>query len=54
MSHTCRRDEKTGPGLKHFIVDVHEKQTRCFSIVRIDGTKEDFSYVKVGDSCWAT
>ena len=45
-----RRDEKIGLGLKHFMVALHERQTRCFTIVRLDGSQDDFSYVKVGMS----
>lgn len=34
--------------LDHFTVDVHPeyKDTRCFFVVKADGTKEDFSAVK--------
>lgn len=34
--------------LDHFTVDIHPeyKDTRCFFVVKADGTKEDFSAVK--------
>jgi len=35
-------------GVKYFTVNIHpeHKDTRCFFIVREDGSKEDFSLVK--------
>ena len=47
----CRRVEKIGSGIRHFMVRETEEgeyavKTRCFSIVRMDGSLEDFSYVK--------
>lgn len=43
-----RRDEKIGPGAQNIKVRYHSKyhNTRCFSLVRTDGTEEDFSYHK--------
>jgi len=40
--------DKKMEGFDHFTVDVHPKfsDTKCFFVVRKDGTKEDFSYVK--------
>ncbi len=40
--------DKKMDGFDHFTVDVHPKftDTKCFFVVRKDGTKEDFSYVK--------
>jgi DNA-directed RNA polymerase-4 subunit 1 len=38
--------EKIGVGVKEFIVRRHEKwgNTRCFYVVRIDGSSEAFGY----------
>ena len=36
--------EKVGVGIDHFEVMSAEFGTRCFRIVRTDGTGEDFSY----------
>ncbi|MFH1362987.1 MAG: DCL family protein [Candidatus Omnitrophota bacterium] len=38
--------EKTGLGIKEFIVRRHEKwaNTRCFYLVRTDGSSEAFGY----------
>jgi hypothetical protein len=46
-----RRVEKIGAGIKHFMVKATDEgeyavRTRFFSIVRFDGSSEDFSYVK--------
>ncbi|CAN0841500.1 DNA-directed RNA polymerase IV subunit 1 [Linum grandiflorum] len=43
-----RKDEKIGEGAEHFKVMNHPKHegSRCFSVVRSDGTVEDFSYHK--------
>ncbi|CAK7335434.1 unnamed protein product [Dovyalis caffra] len=43
-----RRDEKIGIGAKDIKVINHPeyRDTRCFSLVRTDGTIEDFSYRK--------
>jgi hypothetical protein len=41
--HT-ERDEKVGVGVDHFDVMWAEFGTRCFRIVRCDGTWIDFSY----------
>ncbi|GKV23049.1 hypothetical protein SLEP1_g32834 [Rubroshorea leprosula] len=43
-----RKDEKIGSGAKEIKVINHpeHKDTRCFSLVRTDGTVEDFSYRK--------
>lgn len=42
-----RRDEKVGVGIKSFIVrkDIYGR-TKCFWIVRLDGTETEFSYDK--------
>jgi hypothetical protein len=39
------KGEEKSKGLKNFTVDIHpvHKDTRCFFVVREDGTKEDFS-----------
>ncbi len=39
-------EEKIGVGVKEFIVRRHEKwyNTRCFYVVRTDGSKEAFGY----------
>nr|XP_023891824.1 DNA-directed RNA polymerase IV subunit 1 isoform X2 [Quercus suber] len=43
-----RRDEKIGIGAQDIKVGCHPKyqNTRCFEVVRMDGTTEDFSYHK--------
>ncbi|CAI0374226.1 unnamed protein product [Linum tenue] len=43
-----RKDEKLGDGAQYFKVINHPKHegSRCFSVVRSDGTMEDFSYHK--------
>ncbi|KAJ8769723.1 hypothetical protein K2173_005929 [Erythroxylum novogranatense] len=43
-----RKDEKIGPGAQHIKVVKHPvyQDSRCFSLVRTDGTMEDFSYHK--------
>ena len=39
-------DEKIGCGIDHFVVDMDPEgtPTRCFHIVRTDGSRVDFSY----------
>ncbi|KAL8109586.1 hypothetical protein AgCh_025628 [Apium graveolens] len=39
---------KMGAGIKYVMIDKHSsfQNTRCFHIVRTDGHKEDFSYIK--------
>lgn len=39
-------DEKVGCGIDHFVVDMDPQgsPTRCFNIVRTDGSRIDFSY----------
>jgi hypothetical protein len=51
LDYHPRREEKIGPGIKYLSVTQTEagrflKQTRCFEIIRTDGSKEDFSYIK--------
>ncbi len=36
--------EKVGPGVKHFEVRSADYGTRCFWVVRLDGTAERFSF----------
>lgn len=38
------RDEKVGSGISHFEVMAADYGTRCFRVVRHDGTGVDFSY----------
>lgn len=38
------RAEKVGPGVHHFEVMHAEFNTKCFAIVRTNGTRVDFSY----------
>lgn len=38
------RDEKVGPGIDHITVGINEYRERCFYVVRVDGTRVDFSY----------
>jgi len=37
-------DEKVGPGVHHFEVMHADFNTKCFAIVRTNGTRVDFSY----------
>lgn len=44
-------DKKVGPGVEAFQVKVHPMwQSRCYCLVRKDGTVDDFSYRKCVDS----
>lgn len=36
--------EKVGAGIDHFVVRSADYGTRCFWIIRVDGTEEKFSY----------
>ena len=47
LKYHDRGEEKVGD-LDHFTVDIHPefKETRCFFIIRKDGSKEDFSAKK--------
>jgi hypothetical protein len=36
--------EKLGAGIDHFEVMWNKYGTHCFQIVRVDGTRDDFSY----------
>lgn len=38
--------EKIGVGVKHFTVEPAEGGTRCFYITRVDGSRDDFSFMK--------
>jgi hypothetical protein len=38
-------DEKVGSGIKHFEVMSADFGTRCFRVIRLDGTGVDFSYL---------
>jgi hypothetical protein len=42
---------KTGIGVDYFEVVEAEYGTRCFCIVRPDGSKENFSYIKCINAC---
>ena len=37
-------EEKIGVGIDHFVVRLADYGTRCFWIIRSDGTEERFSY----------
>jgi len=44
-------DKKVGPGIEAFQVRVHPMwQSRCYCLIRKDGTVDDFSYRKCVDS----
>lgn len=47
LAYHERHDEKI-QGKSHYTVDIHPEfqETRCFFVVKEDGTKEDFSFVK--------
>lgn len=47
MKYHEKADEKL-KGLKDFTVGLHPefKQTRCFFVIKEDGSKEDFSFHK--------
>jgi hypothetical protein len=38
------RDDKVGPGMVHIELGINKYRERCFYVVRVDGTREDFSY----------
>lgn len=38
------REIKIGAGIEKFVVDFGDFRTKCFWIVRVDGTKVNFSY----------
>jgi hypothetical protein len=43
-------DEKVGVGIDHFAVMVApDFKTHCFEIIRVDGTRVDFSYQRCID-----
>lgn len=47
MKYHTKGEEKL-KDFEYFTVDLHPefKDTKCFFVVKKDGTKEDFSYVK--------
>jgi Protein of unknown function (DUF3223) len=44
LERHLEREEKLGSGIDHFEVGWSEKRTRCFWIIRTDGTRDHFSY----------
>lgn len=38
--------EKIGMGVKHFTIEPAKGGTRCFYLTRIDGSRDDFSFLK--------
>ncbi len=46
LRHHPSAAEKIGVGVKRFLVHRHESGDRCFSIERVDGTRESFSLKK--------
>lgn len=38
--------EKIGPGVRAFRVTTSKYRNRCFEILRVDGTAQEFSYLK--------
>lgn len=45
LSRHTENTSKRGVGIDHFEVMTADYGTRCFGIVRTDGSREDFSYV---------
>lgn len=45
-----RSEEKIGSGIKRIFRDKTKHGASCFWIERMDGTKEDFSYLKCIDA----
>jgi hypothetical protein len=41
-----RAAEKIGAGVKYFTVEPSTGGTRCFYITRVDGSRDDFSFMK--------
>ena len=41
-----RAVEKIGAGVKHFTVENAKGGTRCFYVIRADGSRSDFSFMK--------
>jgi hypothetical protein len=50
LSHHAKAAEKIGVGIKSIKPGCNPKwpETKCFMLVRTDGTEEDFSYIKCG------
>lgn len=44
ISRHPRAQEKIGKGIDHFTVEYSVRGRRCFCLIRIDGTKTDFSF----------
>lgn len=44
LKHHTEYQAKQGPGIDHFEIMRNRYGTHCFQIVRIDGTRDDFSY----------
>lgn len=44
LSRHIRYSEKIGPGLRGFCAMISPEGTKCFGVVRVDGTREPFSY----------
>jgi hypothetical protein len=45
-------EKKIGCGIDHFIIMTSEEGSRCFGIVRADGSKIDFSYQRCITQRW--
>lgn len=39
-----RLDEKVGPGIRGFCAMISPEGTKCFGVVRVDGSRVPFSY----------
>jgi hypothetical protein len=47
ISRHPRATEKIGEGIGHFAVEHAVHRTRCFYLIRPDGTRTDFSYFQM-------
>lgn len=43
---------KTGAGVDHFVVMISDEGSRCFGVVRVNGTREGFSYKRCVSQIW--
>ena len=47
-----RYSDKVGPGLRGFCAMISPEGSKCFGVVRIDGTREPFSYIYCISQNW--
>jgi hypothetical protein len=45
LKHHTEYGDKVGAGIDHFRVMANLHKTQCFEIVRVDGSRDDFSYL---------